>query len=201
MLCLKEGLSEMQWCEHSHVVNGLCQEVLDSNLNPSPVNGSQGVKVRRGEDAASWPRGSLGRSRGKRGESDLKSHLRRSTGPCPDQTLRFWKHSDLLTISEDRSSALRFWKAVRSLRSRCFPFPLQPWLMVQPSPAAGINPSSHKRILAGCDVYRTIGAAGDVGFKASRLSWTSYLADGQDLIDWRLLGSQSRAKWHSGQEK
>lgn len=81
----------MQGCEHSQVVNGLCQEVLDSNLNPGLVNGSQGVKVRMGEDAASWPRGcgSRGRSRFRRGESDLKSDLMRSAGPCPDQTLSF----------------------------------------------------------------------------------------------------------------
>lgn len=39
------------------------------------------------------------------------------------------------------------------------------------------------RALAGYDVYRTNGAAGDVEFKAARLSWPSYSADGQDLID------------------
>lgn len=43
----------MQVCEHSHVINGLCQKILDRNLNPSLVNGSQGVKVRMGEVAAS----------------------------------------------------------------------------------------------------------------------------------------------------
>ena len=57
------------------------------------------------------------------------------------------------------------------------------------------------RVLAGYDVDRTNGAAGDVGFKAARLSWPSYSADGQDLIDLRLLGSKSGATWHSGWKK
>lgn len=77
----------MHRCENSQVLNDLCQEVLDSSLNQIPVPASQGVEVKTKEAAASWLHDPLGKSRGRRGESVLKSEWMRSTGPCPEQTL------------------------------------------------------------------------------------------------------------------
>lgn len=78
----------MQWYKSNQVVNGLSQEVLDSNLNLNVVSGDQGVGVRKKGAAASLPHGSLGKSRGRRRRirSEIRSHEK--CLPCPDRTLQ-----------------------------------------------------------------------------------------------------------------
>lgn len=55
--------------------------------------------------------------------------------------------------------------------------------------------------MAGYEVCGNKAAAGSVRIGARKLSWPSYLPDGQDMIDRKLLESETRAKWHRVREK